>query len=61
MQPLNSVLLAAATLLTACGLITERSLYKGIRANQKNKTEGPVSKQLPDYDAYKKEREQIKR
>jgi len=61
MQPLKSVLLAAATLLTAFGLITEQSLYEGIRAHQNMKTEGPATKQLPDYDTYKREREEVQR
>ena len=46
-------------LLSACGMVTERSVYEGIRAQQKMRSEGHVTKQLPDYDTFSKEREEI--
>jgi hypothetical protein len=46
-------------LLSACGMVTERSVYEGIRAQQKIRSEGHVTKQLPDYDTFSKEREEI--
>ena len=50
-------------LLTSCGVVTERGVYEGIRANQKAQSpvgaEGATMKQLPDYDQYKKQREGI--
>lgn len=48
------------SLLSACGLITERGIYNGIRAQQKAKApvgaEGAAGKQLPDYDQYQQQR-----
>lgn len=57
-------LAASAVLwLAACGLVNERGIYEGIRANQKARSptgaEGAASKHLPDYDQYKKQREGI--
>ena len=50
-------------LLTSCGLLSERSFYEGIRANQKSRSptgaEGATTKQLPDYDQYKAERDAV--
>lgn len=49
--------------LASCGLVDERGIYEGIRANQKARfptgAEGAASKQLPDYDQYKRQREGI--
>jgi hypothetical protein len=61
MPPSKVILVVVAIILTAYGLITESSLYEGIRANQKMKTEDPATKQLSDHDTYKKGREQIQR
>lgn len=49
--------------LASCGLVNERGIYEGIRANQKARSptgaEGATSKQLPEYDQYKRQREGI--
>jgi hypothetical protein len=50
-------------LLTSCGVVTERGVYEGIRANQKARSpvgaEGATTKQMPEYDQYKKDREGV--
>jgi hypothetical protein len=50
-------------LLTSCGVVSERGVYEGIRANQKAQSpvgaEGATMKQLPDYDQYKKDRDGV--
>ncbi len=50
-------------LLTSCGVVTERGIYEGIRANQKARSpvgaEGATTKQMPEYDQYKKDREGV--
>ena len=55
--------ISALPLLVSCGVVTERGVYEGIRANQKAQSpvgaEGATMKQLPDYDQYKKQREGI--
>jgi hypothetical protein len=55
--------ISALPLLASCGVVTERGVYEGIRANQKAQSpvgaEGATMKQLPDYDQYKKQREGI--
>ncbi len=57
------VAISALLLLGSCGVVTERGVYEGIRANQKAQSpvgaEGATMKQLPDYDQYKKQREGI--
>jgi hypothetical protein len=64
-EMINRLLLAISTLplLASCGVVTERGVYEGIRANQKAQSpvgaEGATMKQLPDYDQYKKQREGI--
>jgi hypothetical protein len=64
-EMINRLLLAisALPLLASCGVVTERGVYEGIRANQKAQSpvgaEGATMKQLPDYDQYKKQREGI--
>jgi hypothetical protein len=64
-EMINRLLLAisALPLLASCGVVTERGVYEGIRANQKAQSpvgaEGATIKQLPDYDQYKKQREGI--
>ena len=49
--------------LSSCGLLSERAFYEGIRANQKSRSptgaEGAATKQLPDYDQYKAQREAV--
>ncbi|WP_310642981.1 hypothetical protein [Limnohabitans sp.] len=49
--------------LTACGVVTEQSVYEGIRATQRAKSAGTGQddKALPDYDQYKQEREKLKK
>jgi hypothetical protein len=50
-------------LLSACGAVTEQSIYEGIRANERAKSAGTVQddKALPNYDRYSKERELLKK
>ena len=50
-------------LLSACGAVTEQSIYEGIRANERAKSEGTLQddKALPNYDRYSKERELLKK
>jgi hypothetical protein len=44
-------------------VVTERGVYEGIRANQKARSpvgaEGAATKQMPEYDQYKKDREGV--
>lgn len=49
--------------LASCGVISERSVYEGIRSNERAKTVGSdnADKVLPNYDQYNKERESIKK
>jgi len=49
--------------IAGCGLVTERSVYEGVRSvNRAKSTETePNSKQLPSYDQYEKERKEINR
>lgn len=49
--------------LAGCGLVTERSVYEGVRSVNKAKSTEiePNSKQLPPYDDYEKERKEINR
>ena len=44
-----------------CGLISERSIYEGVRSVNKTKSTEiePNSKHLPPYDQYEKERNEI--
>ncbi len=55
--------ISALLLLTSCGVVTERGIYEGIRANQKAQSpvgaEGATTKQMPEYDQYKKDREGV--
>ncbi len=55
------VLLCAA--LSACGVVTEQSIYEGIRTNERAKSAGTGQddKALPNYDRYSKERETLKK
>jgi hypothetical protein len=50
-------------LLSACGVVTEQSIYEGIRANERAKSAGTVrdDKALPNYDLYNKDRELLKK
>ena len=54
--------LLALLLLGGCGLVTERSIYEGMRSihNTKQSSTDPNSKQLPPYDQYKRERDEIR-
>lgn len=49
--------------LASCGVISERSVYEGIRANERAKSAGTdnAGKTLPNFDQYNKEREAIKK
>ena len=49
--------------LASCGVISERSVYEGIRSNERAKTAGSdnADKALPNYDRYNKEREATKK
>jgi hypothetical protein len=44
-------------------MVSERSVYEGIRTNERAKTAGSdnADKTLPNYDRYNKEREAIKK
>ena len=57
------LVISASLLLTSCGVVTERGVYEGIRANQKVRSpvgaEGATTKQMPEYDQYKKDREGV--
>ena len=55
--------IAAMTIgLTSCGLISNQSIYEGVRANEKAKNTGttPTPAALPNYDQYEKERSILK-
>ena len=49
--------------LSACGVVTERSVNEGIRANTKAKSTGsvPTPNEAPPYDQYEKERHELKK
>jgi len=57
------VAISALLLLVSCGVVTERGVYEGIRANQKARSpvgaEAATTKQMPEYDQYKKDREGV--
>ena len=48
-------------IVAGCGLVSERSIYEGVRSvNKAKSTEiDPNSKQLPPYEQYEKERKEI--
>jgi hypothetical protein len=48
--------------LAGCGLVTERSVYEGVRSIQSAQSPStePNSKRLPPYDQYEKERNNIR-
>jgi hypothetical protein len=50
-------------LLSACGVVSEQSIYEGIRANERAKSAGTGQddRALPNYDRYSKERELLKK
>ena len=49
--------------LASCGVVSERSIYEGVRSNERAKSAGTdnADKALPNYDRYNKEREAIKK
>lgn len=49
--------------LVSCGVISERSVYEGIRSSERAKSAGTdnADKALPNYDQYSKEREKSRR
>jgi len=57
------IALCLFALLGACGMVTERSVYEGIRANTEAKSTGsvPAPNEAPPYDQYDKERRELKR
>jgi hypothetical protein len=57
------VALLLCCLLSACGVVTEQSIYEGIRGNERAKSAGTGQddKALPNYDRYSKERETLKK
>ena len=50
-------------LLSACGVVSEQSIYEGIRANARAQSvgSGQDDKALPNYDRYSQERESLKK
>jgi len=59
---LSVFILLVASSLVACGLITEQSIYEGLRTQQTVKDAGsptPTEK-MGTYDAYEKQRQQAK-
>ncbi|MEY4726079.1 MAG: hypothetical protein RLZ36_706 [Pseudomonadota bacterium] len=56
-------LLLLSGLLSACGAVTEQSIYEGMRANERAKSAGTGQddKALPNYDRYSQERELLKK
>jgi hypothetical protein len=56
--------LLLVVLLSACGAVTEQSIYEGIRVRDRvNSVDGPDQKDqvLPSYDQYNKARELLKK
>jgi hypothetical protein len=51
------------TLLTGCGVISQQSVYEGVRDQQKTNNAGVEPKQptLPSYQQYEKERDGLKK
>lgn len=49
--------------LASCGMVSERSVYEGVRTNERAKSAGTdnADKALSNYDRYNKEREAIKK
>jgi hypothetical protein len=50
--------------LSACGVVTEQSIYEGIRTQERAKSAGAGTagdKALPDYDQYRRERDGLKK
>lgn len=49
-------------LLSACGVVTERGVYEGIRQQQELRRDNPVPDldKLPSYDKFKDERQKLK-
>lgn len=57
------LLMIVCFMLNSCGVISERSVYEGVRSTQKAKSTGSTSdqKDLPPYDQYEKERNAIRK
>jgi hypothetical protein len=51
-----------AVLVAGCGLITEQSIYEGLRTQQSVKDAGTATptEKMGTYDAYEKQRQQAK-
>ena len=58
----SALVLLSICLLPACGLISNQSVYEGVRGHEKAKSTGATQKPsvLPNYDQYEKEREVLK-
>jgi enhancing lycopene biosynthesis protein 2 len=56
---MKNFFLTLVLLLNGCGVITEQSIYEGVRTQQKIKDVGaePKSQPMPSYEQYKEERE----
>ena len=59
---MRSLLTLMVMTLAACGVVTEKGVYEGIRQQQQIRREPalPDGQRLPDYDKYQKEREKLK-
>ena len=59
----STLVLISICLLTGCGLISNQSVYEGVRGHEKAKSTGTTQKSsvLPNYDQYEKEREVLKK
>ena len=54
------VLALLCATLSACGVVSEQSIYEGIRTTERAKSAGTGTagdKALPDYDQYRRERD----
>ncbi len=53
------LIVLSSVFLLGCGILSEQSIYEGIRSQQKIKDVGsePKSQTLPPYDQYKEERD----
>jgi hypothetical protein len=58
---MNIKYLLVLFVIAGCGLVSERSIYEGVRSVNKSKSTEiePHSKQLPPYEQYEKERKEI--
>jgi hypothetical protein len=61
--PLGAVLAFGALALSACGVITQESIYEGVRSQEKLKNAGQeiLPNKMPPYQDYEVERERLKK